>query len=219
LNADGQCNVPAPNSHFVGVSGGGYHSLGLKSNGIVVAWGRNAERQCNIPAPNADFVAIAAGVFHSLGLKTTGTVVGWGANEYGQRTVADPNADFGAIAAGEHHSLGLKPAVLTGIVERGRGVVRGAPSLSVVSVSPNPFNPSVEVLFELNGSAQVSMEIYDVSGRRVRTMSLGLLGVGRHRAWWNGKDARGNDVSSGMYFIRLGSAGAESRPVKAVLLR
>ncbi|MCK4343508.1 MAG: hypothetical protein KAY37_17480, partial [Phycisphaerae bacterium] len=56
---------------FVAVAGGGNHSLGLKADGSIVAWGRNGYygSQCNVPAPNTDFVAVAGGVNHSLGLK------------------------------------------------------------------------------------------------------------------------------------------------------
>ena len=68
-NGYGQCNVPAPNSGFVAVAAGGYHSLGLKSDGTIVAWGYNGSGQCNVPAPNSGFVAVAGGEDHSLGLK------------------------------------------------------------------------------------------------------------------------------------------------------
>ena len=54
------------------------HSLGLKSDGTIVAWGHNGSGQCNVPAPNADFVAVAGGGYHSLGLKSDGTIVAWG---------------------------------------------------------------------------------------------------------------------------------------------
>jgi hypothetical protein len=51
------------------VAGGGVHSLGLKADGSIVAWGRNDDSQCDVPAPNSDFVAAAGGWGHSLGLK------------------------------------------------------------------------------------------------------------------------------------------------------
>ena len=48
-------------SGVVAVAGGGNHSLGLKSDSMIVAWGNNDVGQCDVPAPNADFVAVAGG--------------------------------------------------------------------------------------------------------------------------------------------------------------
>ena len=93
---------------FVAVAGGYEHSLGLKADGSIAAWGNNWYGRCNVPAPNSDFVAVAAGYEHSLGLKADGSIVAWGWNEYGQCDVPEPNTSFAAVAAGYGHSLGLK---------------------------------------------------------------------------------------------------------------
>ncbi|MFO0873799.1 MAG: HYR domain-containing protein [Phycisphaerales bacterium] len=106
-NSDGQCNVPAPNADFIAAAGGGFHSLGLKSDGSIVAWGRNDFGQCNVPAPNTEFVAIAAGLNHSLGLKSDGSIVAWGSNDQGQCNLPLPNTGFVAVAAGWYHSMAL----------------------------------------------------------------------------------------------------------------
>lgn len=73
LNDHLQCTVPSPNSGFVAVAGGGYpgFSLGLKSDGSIVAWGDTPDGQCDVPEPNGGFVAIAAGGMHSLGLRAS----------------------------------------------------------------------------------------------------------------------------------------------------
>ena len=54
---------------FVAVAAGGYHSLGLKADGSIVAWGDNYYGQTNVPAPNADFIAITARKNHSLAIR------------------------------------------------------------------------------------------------------------------------------------------------------
>ncbi|MGB2984339.1 MAG: FG-GAP-like repeat-containing protein, partial [Phycisphaerae bacterium] len=75
---------------FIAVAGGDQHSLGLKTDGSVVAWGYNRYGQCDVPAPNTDFVDVAAGVGHSLGLRADGWIVAWGGNYEGQYDVAGP---------------------------------------------------------------------------------------------------------------------------------
>ncbi len=60
--------MPSPNTDFVAVAAGSYYSLGLKTDGSIISWGRNYYGQCDVPAPNTGYVAVAAGAHHSLGL-------------------------------------------------------------------------------------------------------------------------------------------------------
>jgi hypothetical protein len=90
------------------MAGGGSHSLAIKTNGSIVAWGKNAYGQCSVPAPNSGFIAVAGGYEHSVGLKANGSIVAWGYNGWGQCDVPPPNQGFVAIAAGYYHTLGLK---------------------------------------------------------------------------------------------------------------
>ena len=73
---------------------------------------------------------------------------------------------------------------------------------------PNPFNPETWIPYQLAEAADVSMEIYDVSGRLVRTVSVGFKPVGyyltrQRAAYWDGRNEIGEAVSSGIYFIRF----------------
>ncbi len=90
------------------ISVGEVHSLALKADGTVAAWGRNIYHQCNVPSGLTDVVAIAAGRDHSLALKSDGTVVAWGSNLYGQCNVPSGLKDVVDIASGSSTSLALK---------------------------------------------------------------------------------------------------------------
>ncbi len=74
----GQTNVPAGLTNVVAIAGGSYHSLALKYDGTVVAWGDDSAGQTNVPPGLNNVVAIAAGGFHSLALKNDGSHCGLG---------------------------------------------------------------------------------------------------------------------------------------------
>jgi hypothetical protein len=100
------------------------------------------------------------------------------------------------------------------------GVVEPAPlALGVgLSCAPNPFNPRTTVSFELVNSGQVSMGVYDLRGLKIRSLAEAWFGAGQHQVVWDGRDDQGQDMGSGVYFIRLVSrVGDTSRRV--VLLR
>jgi hypothetical protein len=74
--------------------------------------------------------------------------------------------------------------------------------------NPNPFNPATEIRFDLPiASKRVTLTIFDVAGRTVRTLHDGPMSAGRHSVAWRGRDDRGRGVSSGVYFYRLDSPG------------
>ena len=73
---------------------------------------------------------------------------------------------------------------------------------------PNPFNPETWIPYQLAEAADVSVTIYDIGGRLVRTISVGFKPVGyylaRERAaYWDGRNDIGESVSSGVYFLQF----------------
>ena len=73
---------------------------------------------------------------------------------------------------------------------------------------PNPFNPETWIPYQLSEATEVSVQIYDVSGRLVRTLNLGWQPVGSYMtpssaAYWDGRNAVGERVASGIYFYTL----------------
>jgi hypothetical protein len=91
----------------IAIAAGAEHSLALRLDGTVVAWGHNGTALSMVPPDLAGVIAIAAGDYHSLALKLDGTVVAWGGNYFGQSTVPASLNGVIAIAAGDSHSLAL----------------------------------------------------------------------------------------------------------------
>ncbi len=69
--------------------------------------------------------------------------------------------------------------------------------------SPNPFNPVTTITYVLPENARVRLDIYNVLGQRVKTLVDGQVEAGINSVVWNGKDAVGNQVSSGFYVYQL----------------
>jgi len=88
------------------VAAGDGYTVGLKSDGTVVAVGQNDDGQCNVDGWT-DITQVAAGLSHTVGLKSDGTVVAVGSNYAGQCDV-DGWTDITRVAAGLSHTVGLK---------------------------------------------------------------------------------------------------------------
>jgi hypothetical protein len=95
-------------TNVVAIAAGGYHSLALRANGTVVAWGHDGYGQKDVPLGLTNVVAIAAGQFHSLALQANGVVVGWGEGDSGQTNVPAGLTNVVAIAACGYFSLALQ---------------------------------------------------------------------------------------------------------------
>jgi len=79
--------------------------------------------------------------------------------------------------------------------------------VSLLSGRPNPFATATSILFELGASGKVRLDILDLSGRRVRTLANMQYEAGTHSVEWDGTNARGERVSSGVYICRIVAAG------------
>jgi flagellar hook assembly protein FlgD len=74
---------------------------------------------------------------------------------------------------------------------------------------PNPFNPRTTVSFELPHAGHARVEAFDTRGRRVATLVDEDRAAGRFELPWLGRDDRGQELSSGVYFLRLTHAAGE----------
>ncbi|HMB90231.1 MAG TPA: FG-GAP-like repeat-containing protein [Rhodothermales bacterium] len=106
------------------------------------------------------------------------------------------------------------PADLTIAVEDNADVPDG---FKLSANYPNPFNPSTTFSFTLPRDANVSVRIYDVTGRLIRTLvDNRLYSSGTYQARWDGTSASGTTVASGTYFYSLEHDG--TRQVRPMLL-
>lgn len=89
---------------------------------------------------------------------------------------------------------------------------------AIAEVSPNPFNPSTRIAFDLAAAGDVRLEVFDVQGALVRVLAAARFDSGRHEVAWDGRDADGRALPSGVYMARL-RAGDVRDLRKLVLLK
>ncbi len=80
-----------------------------------------------------------------------------------------------------------------------------------------PFSSAPEIRFELSKASDVSADVFDSSGRRVRALAHGPHEAGSHSLLWDGKDGENRRVAAGIYFVRV-RAGAETSSRKILML-
>ncbi|MBW6515052.1 MAG: T9SS type A sorting domain-containing protein [Candidatus Cloacimonetes bacterium] len=83
---------------------------------------------------------------------------------------------------------------------------------------PNPFNPETTIQFSLQEAGEVTIEIFNISGQKIRTLVNGNFESGYHNVIWNGRDDSGLNVGSGIYFYRMVS-GKYVSSRKMILLK
>ena len=120
-------------------------------------------------------------------------------------------------------------ASLTGSLLSGRSfeadvrlvvVGAGPPPRPTASVAPNPINPVGALSFDMRESGVVEIEIYDVAGRRVRTLAdRTRMSAGSHRFALDGRDDAGHRLASGVYFYRIRTAIEEERRGRFVIAK
>ena len=91
-------------------------------------------------------------------------------------------------------------------------------SYSLAQNTPNPFNPSTTIAYDLPKNGHVHLVIYDLLGRHIKALVDEHKPAGSFRITWDGRDENGLPVAGGLYFCRL-QAGEYEKVVKMVLVR
>lgn len=105
-------------------------------------------------------------------------------------------------------------------VERGSETAT-APRRFTMKAAPNPFNPTTQIDYSIPsvaGTVPVTLQVVDLSGRLVRDLVRAEQGTGSYHTIWDGRDASGEGLASGVYMIHL-RAGDWRSSQKAVLLK
>jgi hypothetical protein len=98
------------------------------------------------------------------------------------------------------------------------GGVPGSSRAAIQRVYPNPFNPSTTIEFSVPKQGPTSIRVFDLRGRQVATLVDASMPAGQYRVRWDGRDPSGRDVSSGVYFAMIESAGTR-HSVRLTLLK
>lgn len=98
--------------------------------------------------------------------------------------------------------------------------VKAGPQTGVLSIlaSPNPFNSGTRITVRLSSASSMRLEVFDASGRLIRTLAQGRYNVGAHEIPWDGRDETGGAVSAGCYFYAIKTMG-KTLAWRAVLSR
>ena len=84
---------------------------------------------------------------------------------------------------------------------------------------PNPFNPSTTIVYELPEAAPVTLLIYDLTGKQIRTLVSEVRSAGYHQAVWDGTDSKGAPAATGVYFYRIVAGDTFAKTRKMVLMK
>jgi len=84
---------------------------------------------------------------------------------------------------------------------------------------PNPFNSGTVIPFDLPVAAHIQVAVYDLSGRRVTILVNGQLQAGPHAVRWDGTNAQGVKLPSGLFLVKLESDALVTQTRKIILMR
>ena len=76
-------------------------------------------------------------------------------------------------------------------------------SVNILSCYPNPFNPNLNIEYIIDNPSSVIIEVYDLQGRKINVLEDTFKEIGKYNITWNGIDFSGNEVSSGIYLIKM----------------
>ncbi|MBN1464371.1 FG-GAP repeat protein, partial [candidate division KSB1 bacterium] len=189
----------------------------IQQDGILIKWEAQTETNCagyNIyrrEESASDFIKINETMILSRGTNSQGVTYSYldtppaGNYVYKLQSIdLDGSDEFTEPVSASMTSLVEQPSVPL--------------EFALLQNYPNPFNPQTTIRFDLPASAEVTLVVYDMQGRVVRTLVSGHRDGGAHYAVWDAMDDSGRTVASGLYIYHL-TAGEFSHIRKMTLLK
>jgi len=90
-------------------------------------------------------------------------------------------------------------------------------AISLGSPMPNPFNPSITISFNVRQAGNINLNIYDLGGRLIKSLTSQDFEVGQYTRRWDGRDNNGSMMPAGVYLVRIqGEAATDSKKITLV---
>jgi len=171
------------------------------SNWVAFRWSNGVME--NLNRTYASLLTNGSSLWYATGISSDGRyIVGWGYNASSGNTQEAFLLDTGTSTEIEKSSdihLAVQPELWQNY--------------------PNPFNPVTTISFTLPHASDIVLQIYDLSGRKVRTLITGQMLSGKHEVRWNSRDDTGQPVASGVYIYQLKVGTQQVQIRKMVLIR
>ena len=147
----------------------------------------------------------------------------YSADEYAGTDIADLNSDSmpefimqkEAYPPAQYKSLFWKRDKTVDVKEANNSI---PDEFNLYQNYPNPFNPSTTIRFSIPQEAKVNIKVYNILGKEITQLLNEIRRSGEYEISWNGRDSKGNQMPSGVYFIKL-VADKYNKTIKAVLLK
>ena len=129
------------------------------------------------------------------------------------------DATVGSGESYDNANISMSEISVTGVQNSGNGPLPSSYALN--QNYPNPFNPETTISYAIPQAGLVSVNVYDLLGQKIVTLENSRQAAGVYTLRWNGRDAFGAQVSSGIYFVKIqvkNSRGVVFRSVKKMTL-